>query len=314
MKKTERRDFVKKQELGHTGMMTSVIGYGSIVSAMADINDYEFQGDKQAQSDLQVDWAVSKGINYFDVSPTYGDSQMRLGKSLLPYRKDIYISAKTIERQYDNAKRELEESLETLHTDYLDNYQMHALISLDDVEHAFADDGVMKLMDEMKSQKVIRHVGFTAHCEKAALKALELYPFDTVLFPTNWQMHMAIGYGGRLFEEIQKREIGFLGMKSMIDRAFIPGKDTEARKKYQKSWCKPFDTESQVDLLLAAMKYAWSLGPQMLIPAGNYDSFSFAVNHADEITDSPLTEEEKQLLKEHLEEVKDYLFMPEEVR
>ncbi len=62
------------------------------------------------------------------------------------------------------------------------------------------------------------------------------------------------------------------------------------------------------------MKYAWSLGPQILILAGNYDSFSFAVEHADAITGELLTETEKQLLASHLEEVKDYLFMLEEVR
>jgi len=33
--------------------------------------------------------AVDRGINYFDVAPTYGDAQERLGLALEPYRNKV---------------------------------------------------------------------------------------------------------------------------------------------------------------------------------------------------------------------------------
>ena len=46
--------------------------------------------------------------------------------------------------------------------------------------------------------------------EKAALRCLELYDFDTVLFPFNWHMHMARGMGARLIKAAKERGRGVL--------------------------------------------------------------------------------------------------------
>ena len=34
------------------------------------------------------------GVNYFDVAPSYGNAELILGKSLRPYRKDVYLACK----------------------------------------------------------------------------------------------------------------------------------------------------------------------------------------------------------------------------
>ena len=61
------------RELGKTGMKVSAVVYGGIVSTDA----------VQADSDRYVAWAIEQGINYFDVAPTYGDAQLKLGNSLI---------------------------------------------------------------------------------------------------------------------------------------------------------------------------------------------------------------------------------------
>lgn len=301
---------MKYSVLGRTGIPVSVIAYGGIVSTMGKYSQYTYDGDGQKASDEYVSFALDNGINYFDVAPVYGDAQERLGNSIKEVRNSIILACKTGCRDYEAAAREAEQSLKFLWADYFDIYQLHALRNEEDVERAFAPDGVMKLLKELKKNGTVRFLGITAHSEKAALKALSLYDFDTVLFPTNWQMNMATGYGNRILSKARERNMGILGMKSMIERGFRTD-DAEERKRWPKSWCKPFDPDTQPELLLAAMKYARGMGPDTLIPAGDIEHFRFAVEHWEEIWDVPLSDEESILLKAHLQKVKDQLFMPE---
>lgn len=304
---------MRQNILGRTGLQVSVIAYGGIVSTMSAYANYTYTGDGQQASDDYVEYALEAGINYFDVAPKYGDAQEKLGNSLQGVRDRVTLACKTGWRDYDSAARDAERSLKLLHTDHFDIYQLHALGNEDDVERAFSPNGVMRLMEELKKSGTARFLGITSHSESAALKALELYDFDTVLFSTNWQMNLAMGYGSQIIRKAKEHHMGVLGMKSMIERGFGSG-DDGFRKRWPKSWCKPFDPETQPDLLLAAMKYACSMNPDTLIPAGDIEHFRFAVEHANEIWDDPLSDQERALLEAHLPEVKDRLFMPEEGR
>ena len=57
-----------------------------------------------------------------------------------------------------------------------------------------------------------------------------------------------------------------------------------------------------------------SLGVDTLLPTGDEEHFRFAVEHADEVWDEPMSEREKELLERHLPKVRDHLFKPEEDR
>ena len=295
---------MKYRQLGKTGFEVSAVTYGGIVSSTI-LDDRSMEPYEQSGSDRQVAWAVDQGINYFDVAPTYGNAQEMLGNSLVPYRSKIHLACKTEERRRVNAQPLMEESLKLLKTDYFDVYQMHALKTMEDLEIAFGPGGVMEMMQEMKEKGIARNLGITAHSEAVALKAIELYDFDTVLFPFNWHMNMGYGMGNALLKKAREKGMGVLCMKSMIERAW-KGDEDRYTSKYPKSWCKPFDIEEQPELLAAAVKYALSLGVDTIIPPGNYHHFSFAVNHIDEMIENPITKEEKALLQEHLEKVREY--------
>ena len=47
------------------------------------------------EADRLVAEAVDRGVCYFDVAPTYGDAQYRLGPALQPYRKGCFLACKT---------------------------------------------------------------------------------------------------------------------------------------------------------------------------------------------------------------------------
>ena len=166
------------RELGKTGIKVSGIVYGGIVSTMGDYAGYTYDKDGQKASDEYVEYALESGINYFDVAPKYGDAQQRLGDSFGEKRKQIYLACKTVHRDYDSAARDFERSLKLLHTDYFDVYQLHALGNGDDVDRAFDDHGVMRLMEEIKKSGAAKNLGIPAHSESAAIKAMEMFDFD----------------------------------------------------------------------------------------------------------------------------------------
>jgi aryl-alcohol dehydrogenase-like predicted oxidoreductase len=299
---------MKYRAFGNTGFNISAVAYGGIVSA-GHYGQTIMPGDGQANSDGYVSWAVDQGVNYFDVAPTYGDAQLMLGNSLKPYRRNVYLACKTTERTRKEAEKRMKESMELLHTDYFDVYQMHALVKMEDVETAFGPGGIMEMMVEMKEKGIARKLGFTAHSEAVALKALSLYDFDTVLFPFNWHMNMAHGMGNTLIRTAKERGMGVLCMKSMIERAWTD--EERYASKYPKSWCKPFDTDEEPEILLAAVKYALSLGVDTIIPPGNFDHFKFGVEHIDEALENPLNDAERAMLAARLEQVKDQPFFAE---
>ena len=296
---------MKYRNLGKTDFNVSLIGFGGVVSSQ-HFDKAVMPGDGQAMSDHFVSWAVEQGINYFDVAPGYGDAQLLMGNSLAPYRKNVYLACKTARRRRKEAEAEMRESLALLHTDYFDVYQLHGLATMEELETCFGNGGTMELLDEMKRSGTARKIGFTAHSESVAMRALELYDFDSVMFPFNWHMNLGHNMGNRLLPAAKEKGMGVLGIKSMVERAW----DEEERYSsiYPKSWCKPFDIQTEPEYLIAALKYTISLGVDILIPPGNFDHFRFAVQHVDEIAENPLSSEERLMLEQRLPDVIEYPF------
>ena len=269
---------MKYNTLGSTGLTISAVTYGGIVSA-GFYDNVLYPEENQQASDRYVSFAIDHGVTYYDVAPGYGNAQEQLGNSLRQYRNNVSLACKTHERDAKAAEADLENSLKLLHTDHFEVYQLHAISSMDDVEKVFAPGGAMELFSTLKQRGIARNVGFSAHSEAAALRMIELYPFDTVLFPFNWFMHGAHGMGSRLIPAARQRGMGIICMKAFIERCWAPGED---RGVFPKSWCKPIDTDNDPRFGTEAMRYALSLGVDTLVPPGNFRSFSFAVEHIDE--------------------------------
>ncbi len=108
---------IARRTLGRTGEKLSIIGFGGIV----------VMNEETGAANNIVAEAVDRGINYFDVAPSYGNAQERLGPALAPYRKNCFLACKTDGRMKDDSRAHLEESLRLLKTDHVDLYQFHAL-------------------------------------------------------------------------------------------------------------------------------------------------------------------------------------------
>lgn len=273
-------------QLGKTGLSISSVVFGGIIN----------MDESQEQANDYVAKAIAAGVNYFDVAPTYGNAEYRLGPSLAPYRKDIFLACKTEERSAEGAKEKLEDSLKKLKTDHFDVYQLHALTTNEDLDRAFGKGGAMETILRAKEEGIIRNIGFSAHNEDIALRALSMFDFDTVLFPLNWALGIQRGWGDRISEAVKEKGIGLLGMKSLVRRKWREGEEHV----YPKSWCQPIWGNEA--LSVAAMKYAVLKGAQTLVPPGNFEHFTFMLNHVDKCYGEALTEEEWTMLRREAKE------------
>ncbi len=277
-------------KLGRTGLEVTPVVYGAIIH----------MNETQEKANALVAAAIDRGINYFDVAPSYQDAEVLLGPALEPYRRSVHLACKTTERTAEGARRELLASLENLRTDYFDVYQFHALTTAQDLATIFGPGGAMETFQWAKKEGLIRNIGFSAHSEKMALQAMDLYDFDTVLFPMYWAMGLNTGWGDRTAARIQETGAGLLAMKTLILRSWLPDEE----KTYPKSWCKPISGDEQ--LAIAAMKYGLAKGAATLVPPGNSEHFQFMLDHIDECLDHPLNEADLAMLRARAEQVKDY--------
>jgi aryl-alcohol dehydrogenase-like predicted oxidoreductase len=280
---------MKKNMLGQTGLEVSAVAFGGIITT----------DETEEDCARFVSYAIDRGVNYFDVAPSYGNAQEKLSPALAPYRKGVYLACKSTVRD-SHIQEELENSLKVLKTDYFDVYQLHALSKQEDIDGVFAPNGAMEVVLRAKEKGYIRHIGFSAHNEDIAIQALAYYPFETVLFPINWALNLGMGFGDRVLSICKYQDKGVLALKALAHRMWA---DDAERKRYPKSWCKTiYDNDA---LSLAALKFSYAKGADILVPPGNFEQFSFAVEHADECFDHPLNDADRQVLISELENVKD---------
>ena len=222
---------MEKRILGKTGEKLSVIGFGGIVVMNVT--------PEEAAS--HVSEGIDRGINYFDVAPSYGNAEERLGPALKPYRDQVFLACKTLKRDGTGARSELESSLRQMQTGRFDLYQFHAVTSLDDAQQILAPGGALEAVLKARQEGLIRHIGFSAHCEDAALYLLEQFPFDSVMFPVNFHCWNEGGFGPRLCQKAAEKNTGIIAIKALAKRRVFEGES----KAWKKCWYIPYDTPQE---------------------------------------------------------------------
>lgn len=167
--------------LGNTGLSVSQIGFGA--SPLGDV----FGTTDPAEGVRAVHRAVDEGINFFDVSPYYGNTlaEARLGKALLGIRHKVVLATKcgrygdgSFDFSAGKIRRSIEESLARLQTDYVDLFQAH------DVEFGnteqIVDEALPALREVQRSGKA-RCVGITGYPLGMLLSVAERERVDTIL-------------------------------------------------------------------------------------------------------------------------------------
>lgn len=263
----------------------SIVGFGAIVVMRSEP---EFAARVVAE-------AVERGVNYFDVAPSYGNAMERLGPALKPYRDRCFLACKTEQRTAEGARADMEKSLAMMQTDHFDLYQLHAITSLaKDVDAVFAKGGAMETFLEAKRSGRVRYLGFSAHSVEAALAAMDRYDFDSVLFPFNIVTWEKGGFGPQVMERAQAKGMARLALKAMAREPWASKNDPE-RKAHPNCWYRPLTEPREVEL---ALRYTLSLPVTAALPPGDPSLFRMALDLASSFR--PITEEETRELRGRL--------------
>ncbi|MDD4109648.1 MAG: aldo/keto reductase [Prolixibacteraceae bacterium] len=277
-----------RRVLGKTGEKLSVIGFGGI---MLNDNPQDFANEL-------VSKAYELGVNYYDVAPTYGNAEEKLGPALKPYRSNCFLACKTTQREAEGARKELENSLKNMQTDHFDLYQLHALTTEEDVNKVFAPGGAMETFVKARQEGKIKHIGFSAHSVDAALLAMRNFKFDSVLFPFNFACWNAGNFGPQVYAEAERQGMGMLALKAMALTRLKKGQE----KVFKNVWYQPIQDD---ELIKMALKYTLSKNITAAIPPGKNTLFLKALEFMNDF--KPITEKETAKILE-LEKVTEPLF------
>jgi len=270
---------LEKRSLGKTGEMLSVIGFGGIV--VMDVSPEE--------ASASVKTAIDAGVNYFDISPSYGDAETKLGPALEPYRKNVFLSCKTDGRNKEDSRKELEQSLKNMRTDHFDLYQFHAVTTLKDVQTILGKGGAIETFLEARKEGKIRFIGFSAHSVEAATALINGFDFDTIMFPVNFRTWYAGNFGPQVLALAQEKKMGVIALKSMAN---TPWPENADHSKYKKCWYEPLTNEGDI---LTGLDFTLSHPVTTLIPPGEPQLFRKALDLRNQI--KPLNNEQVNIIK-----------------
>ena len=153
--------------------------------------------------------AFNHGITFFDTARAYSDSEEKLGLAFEGIREKIYIATKTAADTAEGFRRDLEESLRLLKTDYIDLYQFH-----NPAVCPKPGDGssLYEAMLEARERGTVPHIGITNHRLHVAAEAVESGLYETLQFPFSY---LASEKELELVEACKAADMGFIAMKAL---------------------------------------------------------------------------------------------------
>ncbi len=188
--------------LGRTGLKVASISFGGIPIQRSDA----------ANTQEIINKLLEYGINFIDTARGYTVSEDFIGQAIESCRDQFILATKSMSRDYNAMKNDVETSLHNLRTNYIDLYQFHN-VKPDDFEKIFGENGAYKALLEAKEDGKIGYIGATAHSIDSLNIMIDTYGdvIDTVMFPYNiveLQGHEALA-------RAKKNGIGTIAMKPL---------------------------------------------------------------------------------------------------
>ncbi len=272
------------------GIELSIVGFGGMLAV----------GMGQDRVDALVAESIERGVNYFDVSPFYGngEAEEKLGCALKFVRQNIFLAGKTFQRTAVGAEEDLTSSLARLQTDHFDLYQIHAVTTLKEVETIFAPGGAMEFIATLRSRGLARFLGFSAHSAEAALALLDRFDFDSVMLPVNFVCEAHGGSWNSVMRRAAELGTARIALKAM---ALTRWGKNEARE-FPKCWYKPL---SDPVLACQALRFALSEDVTAALPPGEESLYRLALQIAEAFV--PMTETEQEDLLEGAQTIRPLL-------
>ena len=190
--------------LGKTGLEISRLGFGGI-----PIQKIDAEGTRALINEL-----VLKGVNFIDTARGYTVSEEYLGYALEGVRDRFVLATKSMSRTAEGIKKDIDISLKSLRTDYIDLYQLHNPNAAD-LDTITSPGGALEGLMEARAEGKIGHIGITLHSVELFSVAVELPWVETIMFPYN----IVETQGEELIAKCKENNIGFICMKPLAGGA-----------------------------------------------------------------------------------------------
>lgn len=185
--------------------------------------------------------AFRLGVRYVDTAPSYGngESERRVGIALARWkdandglkRDEFFIATKTLRRDADGARKELDESLERLGLSYVDSVQCHEVHN--DWESLFSKGGAIEGLEKARDDGTVRHIGITGHRDpKWLIESIRRYPFATALVPVNPIDVQHKSFVREFLPVALDRKVPVIGMKVFGGGFLLNLRDDEGKAAY----------------------------------------------------------------------------------
>jgi len=204
---------IPTRAFGKTGESISIVGFGGW--------DLGFIDEKLAIRMMHE--GIDEGITFLDNAWEYnrGRSEEVVGKGLKEgnLRNKVFLMTKVCARDYEGAKRHLEDGLRRLQTDRIDLVQLHSIQYDGDRERIFdPENGALKALIEAKKEGKLRFIGFSGHRDPNIHLNMLNAPFEwnSVQMPLNIMDAHYNSFQKQVLPVANQKEIAVLGMKSLV--------------------------------------------------------------------------------------------------
>jgi Predicted oxidoreductases of the aldo/keto reductase family len=200
---------MEQRTFGKTGEKFSILSFGGqrIVDA---------HGCSEAEAIRMLNYALDHGIRYYDTAWLYsaGQSEERIGKVAHHRRKEMWIATKARARDKNGARKQLEESLKRLQTDHVDEWRMHDVWSLHELDEITGPGGALEAALQAHKDGYVRCISISGHSNPAVqIEALNRFPFDSVLCAMSVLDRFILSFADELLPVAKAKGTAVIGMK-----------------------------------------------------------------------------------------------------
>lgn len=221
-----------------------------------------------ADAERTFETLLRHGVNHIDTAASYGASEDVIGPWMEHHRDQFFLATKTHVRDKQSAYDMIQKSLERLRVDHVDLIQLHNLVDPNEWEQALGPDGALEACVQARDEGLTRFIGVTGHGLTVAemhRKALERFPFDSVLLPLNYPLMQNEAYRRdflALYELCRERGVAMQTIKSITRGPWGDKEQTRA------TWYEPLEEPRAIDLAVA---YVFGHDGVFLNTAGDVD-------------------------------------------
>lgn len=212
--------------LGKTGLEVSLLSFGG---------GSQFLKNEDGEWEPILERAVEGGINFFDTCSSYQwgakiNGEERFGEFLPRYRKRIVLCTKFESRDPSDARKEFDQSLKRLKTDWIDILMIHSIEPTEDL--ASFEKGIYRELVKLKEEGAVRFIGFSSMNSASRSKELmEMYDIDVALLamsPTKYGK-----FAKNALPIAREKNVGVAAMKVLRD---VVGQKASAKELLRYAW------------------------------------------------------------------------------